>query len=243
MCAPYNKVVNVSVVSPFAWHAPLRQPLFWCLLVLTLLWDWSRLDHAVMALIGTPQGFPLREHPLLSKVLHEQLKYVLEVVFLLMCLMALWPRGLVRDLSRSERWTAIIGMTLSLVVISSLKRFSATSCPWDWQAFGGMAQPLPYWAWGLADGGPGHCFPGGHASSAFAFLSLAWVAMTADKPAARRWGRYLFRIILAMGLLMGVVQSLRGAHPPAHTIWTGWICAAVGWVCVCALRLRRPASA
>ena len=243
MCAPYNNAVNVSVVSPIAWHAPLRQPLFWCLLVLTLLWDWSRLDHAVMALIGTPQGFPLREHPLLSKVLHEQLKFVLELVFLLMCLMALWPRGLARDLSRSERWTAIIGMTLSLVVISSLKRVSATSCPWDWQAFGGMAQPLPYWAWGLADGGPGHCFPGGHASSAFGFLSLAWVAMTANASAARRWGRHLFWIILAMGVLMGVVQSLRGAHPPTHTMWTGWFCAVVGWACVCVLRLRRPASA
>ena len=235
--------MNATVAHPFAWHAPLRQPLFWCLLVLTLAWDLSGLDHAVMALIGTPQGFALREHPLLSQVLHEQLKNVLVVVYLLTWLMVVWPRGLARDLGRGERWTAIIGMTLSLVVISSLKRFSATSCPWDWQAFGGMAQPLSHWAWGLADGGPGHCFPGGHASSAFGFLSLAWVAMTADAPAARRWGRQLFWIILAMGVLMGVVQSLRGAHPPTHTIWTGWICAAVGWACVCALRLRRRASA
>ena len=134
-----NATVASPIATPFAWHAPLRQPLFWCLLGLTLVWDWSGLDHAVMALIGTPQGFPLREHPLLSKVLHVQLKNVLVVVYLLVWVMVLWPRGLARDLSRRERWTAIIGMTLSLVVISSLKLVSATSCPWEWQAFGGMA--------------------------------------------------------------------------------------------------------
>lgn len=225
--------------TPFAWHAPLRHPLFWGLLILSLAWEVSGLDQAVMALIGTSKGFALREHPLLSKVLHDQLKNALLVVYLLAWVMVLWPRGLARDLRRSERWTAIIGMTLSLLVVSGLKRSSATSCPWDWDVFGGMAHPLSHWAWGLADGGPGHCFPGGHASSDFAFLSLAWVAMTAGAPAARRWGRHLLWIILAMGVLMGAVQSLRGAHPPSHTIWTGWICAALGWACVCALRWRR----
>jgi len=37
---------------------------------------------------------------------------------------------------------------------------------------------------------------------------------------------------LAVGLLAGVVQTLRGAHPPSHTAWTLLICGGVslaGW--------------
>jgi hypothetical protein len=35
-----NATAASPIATPFAWHAPLRQPLFWCLLSLTLVWDW-----------------------------------------------------------------------------------------------------------------------------------------------------------------------------------------------------------
>ena len=38
--------------------------------------------------------------------------------------------------------------------------------------FGGVAQHVSHWSLGVLDGGPGHCFPSGHASSAFAFFAL-----------------------------------------------------------------------
>ena len=31
-------------------------------------------------------------------------------------------------------------------------------------------------------------------------------------------------LALASGLALGVVQTLRGAHPPGHTLWTAWLC-------------------
>lgn len=220
------------------WLFPFRQAVFWWALALTLVWDRLGLDHWVMAAVGTAQGFPLRNHPLLATVLHEWLKNALLLVYLLAWLMVFWPRGLARGLSRRQRWTAMLGVSLSLLLVSGLKRASATSCPWDWQAYGGLAQPLSHWAWGLADGGPGHCFPGGHASSALAFWCLAWVAISSESASVRRWGSVLGWGILAMGVLMGVVQTLRGAHPPSHTLWTAWICAALGWICVCAGQLR-----
>ena len=116
--------------------------------------------------------------------------------------------------------------------LSSLKHVSTTSCPWDWQAFGGLALPLSEWSWGVLDGGSRHCFPVCHASSALAFLSIVWVALTADRHAAQRWGRPLLWVVLGLGALMGVVQTLRGAHPPSHTLWTAWIYAALGWACM-----------
>ncbi len=214
------------------WYVPLQKPVFWWALGLTLVWDALGLDLWVMAAIGTAQGFPLRHHPWLAIVMHDQLKTVLLVLFGLAWLMVLWPRGLVRDFNLRQRWTAMVGVTLSLMIVSGLKRISTTSCPWDWQTFGGLAQPLSRWTWGVLDGGPGHCFPGGHASSTLAFLSIVGVALTSESVAAQRWGRRLLWVVLGLGALMGVVQTLRGAHPPSHTLWTAWICAVVSWSCV-----------
>ena len=216
---------------PQTWYAPLQKPLFWLALGLTFTWEALGFDGWVMSEIGTVDGFPLRHHPFLASVMHDQLKTVLLVLFGLAWLMGLWPRGLARDLNLRQRWTSMLGVSLCLCIVSSLKYVSTTSCPWDWQAFGGLAQPIPFWRWGALDGGSGHCFPGGHASSALAFLSIVWVAVTAESVTAQRWGRQLLWVVLGLGALMGVVQTLRGAHPPSHTLWTAWICAAVGWAC------------
>lgn len=213
-------------------HAPVQKRLFWWALGLTIAWEAFGLDRWVMALIGTPQGFPLRDHPFVAGILHNQLKNAMLALYGLAWVMVFWPIGVVREVSRRQRWAAIVGVTLSLIVISSLKRVSATSCPWEWQAFGGLAQPLSLWAWGVLDGGSGNCFPGGHASGALAFLSLAWVGMCADSGDAQRWAHRILWTVLCTGALMGVSQTLRGAHPPSHTFWTAWICAAVGWGCV-----------
>lgn len=221
-------------VSVQSWFAPIQKPLFWWALGLTIAWEVLGLDGWVMAEIGTPQGFPLRDHPFLAEVLHKQLKNALLVLYCLAWLMVFRPTGLVRQFSLRQRWSAIVGVTLSLLVISSLKRFSTTSCPWEWEMFGGMAQPLSHWVWGVLDGGTGHCFPGGHASGALAFLSLSWLCLSAESVVAQRWGRHLLWACLGLGALMGLTQTLRGAHPPSHTLWTAWICAAVGWGCVSA---------
>lgn len=231
--------MNSSLAPPVSvpsWYQPLKKPIFWWILGLTLLWDALGLDQWVMAVIGTPQGFPLRHHPFLATVMHDQLRTALLGFYGVAWLMVFWPRGFARDLNRRQRWAAMVGVTLSLLIVSGLKRISTTSCPWDWQAFGGVAEPLSHWTWGVLDGGSGHCFPGGHASSGLAFLSIVWVALTAESQAPKRWGRKLLWAVAGLGLLMGVVQTLRGAHPPSHTLWTAWICAAVGWVCIWASR-------
>lgn len=77
------------------------------LIVLTLLWDMTGLDMAFMQLIGTSQGFVLKNTWLLSRVLHEGLRQVMTVVWLLLCAWALWP-GLV--MPRLER-VAVVELT------------------------------------------------------------------------------------------------------------------------------------
>lgn len=216
--------------------APLdvrRSPVSWLLglIALTLLWDMTGLDMAFMRFIGTPQGFPLKDHWLLSRVLHDGLRHAMTAAWVLLCAWALWPR---LALSRRERGTVVLLVVLSLIGVNLVKNHSLTSCPWDLRAFGGSARWVSHWAWGMADGGPGRCFPGGHASSGFAFLALClpWLDAPAGVQRRRVVGWRWLAAVLFVGLLAGAVQTLRGAHFPSHTLWTLLICATVsvtGW--------------
>jgi membrane-associated PAP2 superfamily phosphatase len=214
----------------------------WWLIVLgiTLLWDWGGADLAVMQAIGSPEGFALRHQWLLSRVLHDAVRQLSTVFFLLVWAWAVWParwprgRTALWRLPRRERLGVALLVTLSLLVVNLIKNASLTSCPWDLQAFGGPAAYVSHWTPGLRDGGSGRCFPGGHASSAFAFLalSLPWLSPPAgaSRRAAPGW-RWLGFFMLS-GLVAGAVQTVRGAHYPSHTLWTLVICAGVslaGW--------------
>jgi membrane-associated PAP2 superfamily phosphatase len=97
------------------------------------------------------------------------------------------------------------------------------------QAFGGVASYASHWSWGVSDGGTGACFPGGHASSAFAFIALSLPWLTSMDTDQQRLGITMTRVILLTGLVLGLVQTLRGAHYPSHTAWTALVCAATAW--------------
>jgi membrane-associated PAP2 superfamily phosphatase len=142
------------------------------------------------------------------------------------------PRQVLPGLTRSERLGWLLTTLLCLVVVSLIKRASLTSCPWDLAEFGGTAHYISHWAFGLRDGGGGHCFPSGHASAAFAFLSGGWVLARAYPRLARAW---LVGVIV-LGVVYGVGQMLRGAHYPSHTMWTAWIC----WALTLAVTQLQP---
>ncbi|WP_439520487.1 phosphatase PAP2 family protein [Hydrogenophaga sp.] len=217
---------------------PGRLALWWTITaVLTGLWETSGLDTVVLQSIGTSTGFPLQHAWWLERVLHEGVRQVATLVFAALWVWALWPAT--SSLRRRERWVVALLVSLSLLAVNLVKNASLTSCPWDWRLFGGVAEPVAHWRWGVADGGPGRCFPGGHASSAFGFIALClpWLAPPSGAPRQPAPGyRWLAGVVVA-GLLAGAVQTLRGAHPPSHTLWTLLICSAVslaGW------RLLRP---
>lgn len=202
---------------------PSPPVLTWLILLgLTLAWDASGWDVEVMQHIGTAQGFAGRHDPWLEGVLHDGLRRVLSWVLAVATLWALWT---VRQ--RPGRLLGVGLVWLSLLVVNVIKHLSQTSCPWDWQAFGGVAQPISHWAWGVLDGGSGGCFPGGHASSGFAFLALAWPASRPRFLRPAVWTPSVLSLSLGIGLLAGAVQTLRGAHPPSHTLWTLLICSGV----------------
>jgi membrane-associated PAP2 superfamily phosphatase len=199
-------------------------------LALTLAWDASGADIRVMTWLGDAQGFVLRDHWWLSTIGHDGAKQLGVLVYLGIVWMAFRPMGIWRQMPRIQRLEIVVGITLSLLVVTAIKRVSMTSCPWELEAFGGVATYVSHWAWGVTDGGIGHCFPGGHASSALAFLTLSLPWMASTEHHHRRTGQKTLAAILVLGLVLGTIQTLRGAHYPSHTAWTALICAAVAWV-------------
>jgi membrane-associated PAP2 superfamily phosphatase len=187
-------------------------------LLALLAWDASGLDLAVIHAVGSPSGFALRDAWWTSNLLHDGGR-LLGWAVLAALVVNIW-RPWWNGPTPRERVAWVLVTLACLLLVPTLKRFSATSCPWDLQAFGGVANYVSHWQFGVADGGPGHCFPSGHAVAAFAFIS-GWFALRPHAPrAARMW----LLGVLAFGALFGGAQLLRGAHYPSHTLWSAWIC-------------------
>ncbi len=193
-------------------------------LCLVLLWDASGLDLPLARLAGTPQGFPWRDRELFVKLMHEGPRLLSWLVVAGLFVAIRWPAGILRRLDIGERVQLAVTVLVSVTAVSLVKNLSTTSCPWDLAEFGGVARHVSHWAWGVADGGPGRCFPAGHASAAFAYVGGWFVFRRRAPGVARNW------LIVAgvLGLALGLGQQWRGAHYMSHTLWTAWICWTVG---------------
>lgn len=228
----HSFAVNTNTLTPQPPHLWRIAQYTAALLGALLLWDASGLDLWVMQQIGTPSGFPLTGNYWLSKVLHTGARQASTVVFIAMWLLALlWPAtGHAQLGTRKQRVWLLTGMTLSLILISGLKSVSTVSCPWDLSEFGGAASYVSHWRLGQVDGGGGRCFPGGHVSSAFAYLALLPSLLLAPLASTRTRARTALVAVVVIGMALGLTQTVRGAHYPSHTLWTAWLCWASAWL-------------
>ena len=188
-------------------------------------WELSRLDVPVAQWFGTADGFPWRDHPFTQRVLHDGGRVVAWAMLALLAWDA-WHPGLPGP-GRRTRAHSLLATLVCLLLVPALKQFSLTSCPWDLEMFGGVAAYVPHWLPGVSDGGPGRCFPSGHAVAAFAFLVPALVWCGSPQPEHRRIGRIALTGVLVLGTVFAVAQGLRGAHFVSHSLWSAWLCWAV----------------
>ena len=189
-----------------------------------LAWDAGGLDLAVAHLAGSSQGFPLRESWLLESLLHEGGRRLAWVLELGLCLAVWWPVGPLARLRTSGRLQLAVTTLVAALAVSVLKQGSQTSCPWELTDFGGLAHYASHWSL-RPDGGAGHCFPAGHASSGFSFIAGYFAFRNTDRNLARRW----LAAALIAGLVLGLAQQWRGAHFMSHTLWSAAVCWAVAW--------------
>ncbi|MCE2909873.1 MAG: phosphatase PAP2 family protein [Burkholderiaceae bacterium] len=217
----------------------LRDALWLGVALLGLLaWEVSGGDQALSAWAGGHEAFPLRHPGTWASVLHEAGRVLCALLLGALIVDAAWPAppwrgpGAARGVAqRRVTAAATVGV---LVAVPALKRVSRTSCPWDVVDYGGTVPWVSHWALSVADGGPGHCFPSGHAVAAFAFLvpALAWRRQHPGR------ARVALAAVLAVGALFGAVQVLRGAHYLSHVLWSAWLCAAMAVAVDAARRLQ-----
>jgi membrane-associated PAP2 superfamily phosphatase len=207
-------------------------------LALLLALEWTPLDLVIARLSYDPATatFPLREHPVTTRIAHDGVKLASGLVFAWIAVSAWKPIGPLRRLGGAGRTYLLASAVACLVAVALLKRASALHCPWGLVEFGG-AQPYLR----LLDPVPtgwtrGACFPAGHALSAFAYLGGFFAWRGVDRRAALVW----LAAVLLVGVFAGVSQQLRGAHFLSHTLWTAWLCwtiaAALAWLVRARLR-------
>lgn len=184
-------------------------------------------------------GFPWRESWLTVTFSHQIAKGALTLLALALIGAALfdaaWPQPLLdaplaRLRLRVLAWSAL----LVPASISLIKQGSDAHCPWDLARYGGSAPYVRLFE-ALPEGVlPGHCFPGGHASSALWLVALAVLWLPGRPRTAWRAGG----AGLGCGLLLGWMQQLRGAHFLSHTLWSAWIACALVLSIVVLLQAR-----
>lgn len=181
-------------------------------------WGW---DMSLAALFADSDGFFWDHHWFLNVVMHSGAKWVNSFLWaaLLMMLTLHDGVGTLGRLSSFRRVALIVGMVAAVLAVTGVKRLSSTSCPWDLAQFGGTVPYVGHWATAI-DGGPGHCFPAGHASVGFTWIALYF----ASRDVSPRLARRALAGALAAGLVLGLAQQMRGAHFMSHTLWTAWIC-------------------
>jgi membrane-associated PAP2 superfamily phosphatase len=210
-------------------------------LVAVLLWDVSGFDRTVIAWYGSAQGFYWKDHYWLTEILHVGARRVC-VALALYCVVAIWlPLGWWRLATQRQRVWLACNVWLCAIGIAALKSVSLTSCPWDLAEFGAKGMYVWHFASQLgvssglgmsADGGPGRCFPSGHASSFFSFLPAFWLITIFNAQRAKR----LLAFWCVAGLALSWIQVMRGAHYPSHLLWTMWLCWAAGTITAPLLR-------
>ena len=191
-----------------------------------LAWDLSGLDLWLAGLFASPAGFHLRDHWLLTKVLHDGARQASGLFLLALAIATVRPFGTLRELDARRRVWLLAAVAGGMILVSAFKRLNNTDCPWELASFGGTLKFVSHWDWGVMAGSrPGHCFPAGHASAGFAWVA-GWFAWPPGHRASRRW----LAAGLAAGLVLGLTQQVRGAHFMSHTLWTAWICWTWAWV-------------
>ena len=181
--------------------------------------DWE-LAHFWFVLQGSNWTF--KHHWLTEAVLHDgghDLAVALYVLILLLYISSF--RLVPLKPFRSGLSYLSLSLPLATLSVSLIKRLTLVDCPWSVLDFNGE-RPYQSWLQSLWSplNGADHCFPAGHASSAYMFFGLYFFA-TAFFP--KQATRILVGVI-GMGLLFGLAQQLRGAHFISHDLTSALIC-------------------
>lgn len=215
----------LSSLNRFQSIRPVQKLLLVSALLILWIGNYTNIDlNLADAMFDRASGtFPWRHAWFAERFNHVLLKGTLIVAAIGVIAVATWDRIRPFVAWRSSTRIGMRVLALSAIsvplVISTLKQFSSSHCPWDLQRYGGDAPFVRLLE--LVPGGvsAGNCLPAGHASSALWLAALA-VFWLPDRP---RKAAAVACALLMFGFGVGWIQQLRGAHFLTHTLWSMWI--------------------
>ena len=168
-----------------------------------------------------------RDQYFLEKILHKG-GVILTVVILVTLLSRIFYLYKFSKDKKQLDYFSIIFLTsdCSIIVIFLLKRWSTLPCPWNSVVFGGEVNPPSLWRAFAVDLPAGKCFPAGHSSGGFCFVSMYFGYSVI-------YGKRNFKTLIpgiSLGVIFGVTQQIRGAHFLSHDITTLLIVIIVSWM-------------
>lgn len=113
-----------------------------------------------------------------------------------------------------------LNLAIATGMVAALKSISGIPCPWSLKEFGGSL-PVITILDAFHGGTPGgSCFPAAHAACGYSFFSLYFL-LRDTRPRLAPVG---LAAALAIGLVFGITQQVRGAHLVTHDIASAAIC-------------------
>lgn len=181
-----------------------------------------QLDFAIADTIySLTNSWYYQEQWFTSVFMHQYMKYALILLYLIFILkFFLRDKSTEDEFQRYGKIVLLVTLLFGTFTVSYLKHILQVDCPWALIQYGGDKPYFSLFSYGQAYLPSSHCFPAGHASSAFTWLSLYfYVAIYQPK--------YRFKILLAvlvMGFILGLGQQFRGAHFISHDVWSMLVC-------------------
>ena len=191
--------------------------------VLMTVMSWTHVDLLLADAVYSAGGnaWVWRDAWLTNAVIHDGGRNLVAVLVTVL----LGTLGLSFFSRRAARWrpyliylfaTAFVAAAL----INVLKEVTQVDCPWDIDRYGGTNAYVSLFGERPSTQEPGRCFPAGHASAAYCWLGLFFIAHHV-RP---RWRLAALLTPVSLGVVFGVAQQLRGAHFLSHDLWTLYLC-------------------
>lgn len=201
------------------------------ILILSLCIIYSHGSGPDTALAGTffnpNEKWMFRNSFVLEKIFHKG-GVIFTIVILMTLLVHLFYLFKFGHNKKQRDYVAFILLSslLTIVTVFFMKRWSTLPCPWNSVAFGGDVNPPELFRAFSSDLPKGKCFPAGHSSGGFCFLSM-YFGYTAI------YGKRKFITLipgLLIGVTFGVTQQMRGAHYLSHDISTILVTIIISWI-------------
>jgi membrane-associated PAP2 superfamily phosphatase len=156
-----------------------------------------------------------------NQLMHRWGKYLFILMYLLLVTLFFFRDR--QNESKHQRFGKIVllvSILIGTLLVSVLKHSLEVDCPWDLINYGGTKPYYDLFNYAASALPSSHCFPSGHASTVFTWISL-YFYLAIYYPQHK--SKALFCILL-IGFIFGAGQQIRGAHFISHDIWSMLVC-------------------